>query len=250
MDELQVIHNVAELVANGDTQGVLDVLKRSGGIAVIKGGKIVLGRLVSHGVDDLLQRFKKAKAAKKIAANFEETDHGAALLQAAINALAEGLDQERAEAVKKMFLGLAQNPVDDSLGRVEQLEIMEVTSALTSWEVVAVNALERYSNSVFDSQLEAKWNGIRSEMERGQFSQGLRPAQAIDQWLMEDFCKKDKSRFIGLRDSIDSIAKKRIGAYVAGNYSELSRLCRFKRSAAFTDFGWKLVTHLYSAKEG
>jgi len=137
----ELVKTAGDLIATGAAAEVVQVIGGAGGFMLKEAGKIALGVLIRPKIEELIEGLRKGQSGQEIPPDFETTPHGAALLQKALNALLEGLDQERAEAVKKVFLGLAMNPIQDSLERVQQLEIMQVTSELTTWEVVLINAL-------------------------------------------------------------------------------------------------------------
>lgn len=255
MSDGELVKTTGEIIqeAASGTSGLAvgTVLASAGGIVSVA-GKAVIGGLVKRGLDDLFERYAKAKEAEKVPEDFEETDHGASLLQEALNAMCRGLDIERAEAVKKVFLGLAMTPVADSLERIQQVDIMRTVSALTTWEVVLINALERYSKEVFDPIAADKFSHLQSTPQQGAFRRDLnRKARELDvsAWLHESFANKDKFSTRSLREAWGSLHSKHILRRVFDQTPETTKDCIYQKLGAFSDFGWKLAVHLYSATE-
>lgn len=102
------------------------------GWAVGKGGEIVSTVLFKSWVDDLRERIYKGQQEGVIKEDFERSRHGQSLLTEALNALWQARDQERAEAIQRVFLGLAMNPVEDSLAQVQQLHVLRLVSEMTT----------------------------------------------------------------------------------------------------------------------
>jgi hypothetical protein len=245
----ELIKSAGDMVIGDGAGDVLSVLADAGGFMLKEGGKIAIGILVRPTIEDLLSKFRKAQADGEIPEDFEKTPHGAALLQEALNALLDGLDQERADAVLKVFIGLAKNPVEDSVGRLEQLDIMRIASELTAWEVFSINVLERYQKLVFSEDYAASWKGTHTpEQRQGVKQQAVGHGPNFEKWLMDTICSNEKSRFLNVRDAITSLSTKRIVADVTNGLTELGRTCVYMERGAFTPFGLKLVIHLYSAK--
>lgn len=238
-----------ELMQLQPGSATLAVARTAGGIAVIETGKIVFKRLVEPVVDDMFERLRKAKEEGCVRDDFESTPHGMRLMQEAWNVLKQGLDEERAEAVKKMFLGLAMNPVNDSLERIEQLELLRITSELEAWEVALINAIERYRKSHFDEQLANSWDNTNSPERRNQIkSEAQIGGEPLQQWMQKSVCGSDSSRFRSLELAYESLKKKDV---FSGEYRVLSDAyptIKFRRHCPFTGLGAKLVAHLYSAK--
>ena len=249
MDANDLVRTAGDLIANGPAADVLQVVGNAGGFMLKEGGKVVLGVLIRPSIEDMLSRFQQAKAERKIADDFETTDHGAALLQQALNALLEGLDHERAETVKKMFLGLAMNPVEDSLERIQQLEIMRITSELTAWEVALINALERYSKEFFDKICSERWDRAEAQGRNEIRDRAAQQCQRLDEWLRKSICKDDETRLRSLQTAFESLKSKQILISEHRALAYASREFVYRRQGAFTDFGWKIVVHVYSATE-
>ena len=87
---------IIEEAASGTSGLAVSTALGAAGKVVFVAGKAVIGGLVIRGMNDLFDRYAKAKEAKKIPEDFEETDHGASLLQEALNAMCQGLNEERA----------------------------------------------------------------------------------------------------------------------------------------------------------
>jgi hypothetical protein len=199
----------------------------------------------------MLNRFREAQEKGEIPRDFESTDHGAALLQQALNALLEGLDQERADAVKKVFLGLAKNPVQDSLEKVQQMEVMRVASELTAWELAATNALERFRVEASCESLVRDWKIATSESAKEKVRQAAIPhIMNLNGWLLNEFCGGDRSKQESILLSFRSLHAKRIFRYADSNLSEIAKESVYLPHGCFRDFGWKIAVHLYSATDG
>jgi len=254
MAEDDLARTVGEMIAASGVDDSLtytfDLVKGAGGCLAREAGKIGLGILIQKGIGELASRIRKAKEEKKIPEDFESTEHGATLLQEALNALLEGLDHERAEAVKSVFLGLAMTPVEVSLEKVQQIEIMRITSSLTTWEVVLINALERYSKEVYDPMLAQRWKAAQSAPQQEDVRKlASKDITSFDAWLKVQLCKRDKACLLCLEEATNSLYGKHILTYNFQFSQNLSSECVYLRQGAFTDFGWKLAVHIYAATE-
>ena len=249
MDANELVMTAGNLVATDPAAAAALVVSSAGGFILKEAGKIAIGRLIGPAIDDMMDRFRATQTAGKIPKDFETTEHGAALLQEALNALLEGLDHERANAVKKMFLGLAMNPVKDSLERVQQLEIMRITSELTAWEVVLMNALERFSNEFFDKIRSEQWDRADPQGRSAIRDRAVQQCQPLDEWLLKSMCKGDGSRLRSLERAFETLKNKQLLLAEHRVLHDASRGFVYQRQGAFTDFGWKLAIHLYSATD-
>jgi hypothetical protein len=249
MSEQELVKTAGDLIASGAAAEVVQVIGNAGGFMLKEAGKIVLGVLIRPTIEDMIRRFRKAQADGAIPLDFEKTPHGAKLLNEALNGLLEGLDHERAKTVRAVFLGLAKTPVQDSIEQVQQIDIMRITSDLTIWEVVLVNALERYSNEVRDPTLAYQWESARDESARQEVWDYAVEKEPATAWLQQTICKGDAQCYASLSTAYDSLHSKHV---LRRRFSELdgrAKECLYNRAALFTDFGWKLAVHLYSATE-
>jgi hypothetical protein len=213
-----------------------------------KGGGLVLKGLFQGYADELGEKLRKLIEEGKVTEEFERSRHGRSLLQEAMNALWTARDQERAEAIQRVFLGLAMNHEDESLEQIEQLQILRITAELTTWEVMACNILERYRVLRFDERMAKSWaNGGPDEKGKIQGNAGLSPPR-FEGWLRGEYYERSKAAYVYITEAITSLHQKRLLEFQwsdAGNYTSI---CVYKREGAFTDFGWKLAQHLYSAE--
>jgi hypothetical protein len=168
-------------------------------------------------------------------------------LQEALDALWQARDQERAEAIQRVFLGLAMNPVKDSLAQVEQLQIVRLAAEMTTWEVTLCNALERYSNLVFDLKTANAYAEASHDGRTNIRSHAFKNGPQFEQWLKREYCGDKSARFEYLSEAIQSLWRKRLFKYDR-SWNEITADARCLRQGAFTDFGWQLAQHLYSAE--
>ena len=244
-------NEIAQAVAG--CAGVLDtasaIADQAQSLVIGEGGKLVVNGLAQWGFARLRRRYKEYRRQKKISDAFESSEHGQALLQDALNALYKGLDKERAEAVSSVFLGLATTPVEDALERVQQLEIMKIACSLTTWEVFLVNSIERFSKQVYRHEYAARFARSKDTAEDGQLRELIkRNEPEFDPWL-KAHCGGDSAAFVCLRDAWKNLYERKVLHGVATNNSDCTHRCACRRRGPFTDFGWKLVVHLYTATD-
>ena len=250
MSESELIRTAEQIIlaaSCGDAgPAVTATIDAAGGVLSVA-GTAVLGGLVKRSIDDLFERFVKAKQADEVTPDFEQTDHGAALLQEALRAMFLGLDETRAEAVKKVFLGLAMNPVEESLEKMDQLEIMRISCELSMWEVFALNMLDRYRIVHLDEQLAYDWEKNNTDLEARAFvASAQQPQSDFYTWMMS-FCNNDKARFFRIKNAVEELHRKHIFIYgTKSGRMEIARQAKYIRNGNFTDLGWQLASHLRS----
>jgi hypothetical protein len=246
-----LIRTATEIATSAIDGSALEVAQKviadAGGFVVKTTGQIVIGGLVQRGYEKLFEEYQRRKDEKKISDDFEQTDHGAKLLQEALEAMSRGLDEDQADAVRKVFLGLASNPPRDSMERIQQLEILATASSLTPWEIATLNVLERLSKELYDiiayehyeSIQQNQRDSYQTEMDRrhGKF------ASKLDRFTENQTDYRD-----AIIDGLDSLSGKRVIRYGKQNSYLNMSLFQFvvRRNHWLTDFGWKLAVYLYS----
>jgi hypothetical protein len=221
-----------------------------------KGGGLVLKGLFQGYADELGEKLRKLIEEGEVKNEFERSRHGRSLLQEAMNALWTVRDQERAKAIQQVFLGLAMNPVEDSLEQVEQLQIIRTVAEMTTWEVMFCNALERYSKLAFQHNLAAEYGpweqASNPDVAPAQLSevQGLIQARVprFIEWLDKDYCKGNEVAKTCLRRAADSLNQKMVLRTPHQGLEENRTWSALDKRGAFTEHGWKLAQHLYSAE--
>lgn len=243
---------VAEVAKEMGASGFLDVLSETGKWFLEKSGEVVLVEVVKQHVHDLFARYREAKVAGDIPEDSQQGNHAGVQLQKALNALLEGRDEDRAEAVKQVFLGLAMNPPKNSLERVQQMEVLEIACSLSAWEIVLLNALERYRKEVFDPKIKSYYEGCNEQGKREliELTVSQHPEQELSNWLSR-FAEEDKGSVRILNDALTSLHDKKVLRHgLSGIMYYQSGALIDPDNPIYTRLGKKLVTHLYSATEG
>ena len=257
-DKTNAIMNVQqafEQLASDPTSTIAIWAASLGGFVVTAAGKAVVGNLALNATAKLFERFKetRSKPDSKIPDDFEQTDHGAKLFQEAIAALMQGLDEDRAKAVQDVFLSLAQTKPADAYERIEQMDILAEASQLEPMELLLINQLQRYSaevmNVAFADQYEkeeaaAGENRQPKDFDIVGFTNNTKP---FHKFLSDQFSRHRCERVLRAADSLH--AKKMLemnnGDII---HTHQSMYAAIRRRGYFTDWGWKVVQHLYAAE--
>lgn len=225
-------------------------VRGAGGLVIKEGGKLVAAGLVKTLWQRMFADFAKLKREGKIPEDFETSDRGRKLLQDALNAMSEGLDESQADTIRKVFLGLAMTTPADAMERVQQLSLLNAAANLTPWEVAALNFLERVSKKLLNEDTEKEYLAVSGQSRsnivgllhrnRGGFSKHL------DDYTGDhaDFKKALHEALLSLHD------KDIIGHYHQGSCSNIKDAAFvYDRQHWLSPFGKKLVASLYKSED-
>jgi len=83
---------------------------------------------------------------------------------------------------------------------------------------------------------------------RNRMIEERKPTNFLHEWLLAR-CMNDIGTFNALKEAFSKLHSKQILRNDARHHEALQKRAILIRSAAFTDFGWKLAGHLYSATD-
>lgn len=226
----------------------LTMIQNAGGFIGKEGGKIALGVVIRKPIEDTVRRLWEAKAAGEVDDEFESTPHGAKLLQDALNAMMDGLDETRAEAVRDAFLNLARTKPGDSMEAATQLTVLDTISKLSTWEVIALNTVERFRSGVFDPILADKYGSAIIMTSMQDRKNELASVDAIAKERCPDFKEWmacDEVYYDQVRSAIDSLAGKGVFYPQMLNNREYRQFI-FKSDGCYPALGLKVRAALYA----
>ena len=135
----------------------------------------------------------------------------------------------------------------DAMGRVQQIEVLRIASELSNWKVLLLNLLECYCKEVFN-EVRANDYDNSDENGRNRIIESVGQTKRLDEWLLKK-CENDRGTFNSLIEAFNSLHSKQILRNNGRQHESLQKRAVVTRAAAFTDFGWKLAVHLYSATD-
>lgn len=221
------------------------IIAQAGGYITREGGKIVLGEVIRPAVKAMFDRLSKAKAGQKVPPDFESQPHGAKLLQEALNALLDGHDETKAEAILNVFLSLAQTTPRSAVEQMLQLDIPKATTDLTYWQVFALNLIERFIRK-HRNPIVADAYSRADRDEQQKIFEGLAKEMKWEDWLSTQLPDDGISR-PAVHTAIRKLEQMGIVRSPSSDTKEWHRLVATTERGVLTSFGRELVTHLYSA---
>ena len=250
MSETDLVRTAGEILTNSSEgsgmMAAIETIGKAGGLVAKESGRIVLGVLVQRGLGKFFNEYKRKQREGDIPDDYETTEHGAKLLQESLNAISNGLDEDQADAVRKVFLGLASNPPEDSMERIQQLSIIETTASLSPWEIATLNLLERISKELYSpdaAEIAKKFIVGSGETKKKEWD-----AEAgILHIKLNEFTNDQADYKLAVNNALASLVEKKIIASPSlGILNARLGLLVYQREHFLTNFGCKLATHLYS----
>lgn len=237
---------VEAVVSSDAAAAALETAQRAGGFVVKQAGKVVIGGLANRAIAKLFARLDAAKQSGEIDDGIESSDHGARLLQDALNALLDGLDPTQSEAVCNVFISLAKSDPVDGMERVLQLDVLEAATQLSPWEIILLHLLEGVSDEYYDAK-HSTLDPNNRQHTRG-IEQDRRYATSFNEVLKDH--ASDPDHRAALIAAVGRLKEKRISKF-GGSDLINTRMSVFaiRKRPVTTTFGDKLVDHLYTGQE-